>query len=290
MHVTEREEDRQTKCVQALLKSYWENIGNAAFVLELWFGLQESEKNEYIVGSNSPKCYESWISLFWVLCLFFYPLVRVSSGHRSSKTKWYLILCVVFKDHIFSFSPLVQQGPHISRHKMIKLNSFICYSDWLSKDVHVLDIYFGVVVCHLQDIMCNWRVLLLVLLLVSNYLQIIAVFFISSSKPAWAGCWRMSYSTTTSILWGADGLFPVTLSSHDLYWMLPNNTPDFLVSFLVSQLLINHILILIGNIFSLIWKMIERALTQASPPVLPNKTVWQNPLFKKSITLNSQIY
>lgn len=64
---------------------------------------------------------------------------------------------------------------------------------------------------------------------------------------------------------------PVTLSSPDLHWMHPN-TPDFLVSFLISQLLINQMLILIGNIFSLIWKIIEKYLIQASPSVLSKKT------------------
>lgn len=115
-----------------------------------------------------------------------------------------------------------------------------------------------------------------------------AVFFISLFKSTWKGCWRMSYRKTTGILWGTDGFFPVTLSSPDLRWMHPN-TPDFLVSFLVSQLLINQMLVLIGNIFSLIWKMIERGLTWASPSVLPKKPVWQKSYFQISIISSSQI-
>lgn len=98
----------------------------------------------------------------------------------------------------------------------------------------------------------------------------------------------MSYRKTTSILWGTNGFFPVTLSSPDLRWMHPN-TPDFLVSFLVSQLLINQMLVLIGNIFSLIWKMIERDLAWASPSVLPKKPVWQKSYFQISIISSSQI-
>lgn len=58
------------------------------------------------------------------------------------------------------------------------------------------------------------------------------------------------------------------------------NTPDFLVSFLISQLLINQMLILIGNIFSLIWKIIEKDLIQASPSVLPKKD--KTPVSKKN--------
>lgn len=45
MHVKEME-DRQTTSPQALLKYYCENISDAAFVLELWFEVEESEKHE----------------------------------------------------------------------------------------------------------------------------------------------------------------------------------------------------------------------------------------------------
>lgn len=58
MYACERE-DRQTTCVQALLKYYCENISSAASVLELQFGLEESEKNECIIGPNPPKFYEN---------------------------------------------------------------------------------------------------------------------------------------------------------------------------------------------------------------------------------------
>lgn len=83
-----------------------------------------------------------------------------------------------------------------------------------------------------------------------------------------------------SVLGDTDGFVFVTLSSHDLHWMHPNSICDFLVSFLVSQLLINQNLILIGNIFTLIWNMIESASSQTSPSVLPQKSV-KNPLSKK---------